>query len=327
LCERACTGFVAKGGFCSEGTGGGLGVTNNNADVQDSSGHDKKGKASLDHVYDLEDPRGYFEALWRLDYMAPRNGQLFFPTLVRAKQGDGGTSEEVTVVDLACSYGVNGALLKYEVTLNDLYERYRSEELARLSSDELAGADAQFFRDRKREAAPRVVGIDVAENAVRYALRAGLLDEGFAENLEEEEPTEALKEAVSGADLLTVTGGIGYVSETTFERLLGPMTEGGNAPPWVATFPTRMVDYELIMEVLSQHGLYTEKLPGRTFVQRRFESAEEQEYALKELEGMGIDPEGREAAGYYHTVFYLSRPREEASEVPIEALLQEESVS
>jgi hypothetical protein len=88
-----------------------------------------------------------------------------------------------------------------------------------------------------------------------------------------------------------------------------------------------MVDYGPIMEVLSQHGLYTEKLPGRTFVQRRFESAEEQEYALKELEGMGIDPEGREAAGYYHTVFYLSRPREEASEVPMEALLQEESVS
>ena len=33
-----------------------------NADAQDSGGHGKEGKASFDHVHDLEDPRGYFEA-------------------------------------------------------------------------------------------------------------------------------------------------------------------------------------------------------------------------------------------------------------------------
>src|SRR5215212_6620865 len=231
----------------------------NNADVQDSSGHDKEGKASFDDIYDSADPREYFETLRRLDYMAPRNGWLFFPTLIQAKKRVlGGESEEMTVVDLCCSYGVNGALLKYDVTLEDLYERYRSEELANLSSEELARADAEFYRSRKREAAPKVVGIDVAENAIRYALRAGLMEAGFIENLEEDEPTEALKEAVSRADLLVVTGGIGYVSETTFGRLLGCMTEGGNAP-WVATFPTRMVDYGPIAEVLSGYGLLTEK--------------------------------------------------------------------
>lgn len=292
----------------------------NNTDVQDGNGHDKEGKASFDDIYDSADPREYFETLGRLDYTAPRNGQLLFHPLVQAKKREGGRSEEeVTVVDLACSYGVIGALLKYDVTLGDLFERYRSEELASLSSEELAGADVEFYRSRKREAAPKVVGIDVAENAVRYALRAGLMDEGFAENLEENEPTVALRKAVSEADLLTVTGGIGYVGERTFHRLLGSMTEG--RVPWVATFPTRMVDYGPIIEVLSEYGLTTEKLEGRTFVQRRFESAEEQEYALGELESMGIDPEGREAAGYYHSEFYLSRPPEHVSEVPLDALL------
>jgi hypothetical protein len=292
----------------------------NNADVQDSNRHDKEGKASLDHVYDLEDPRGYFETLWRLDYRAPQNGFLFFPALIQAKKRDSSRSEEVTVVDLACSYGINGALLKYDVTLGDLYERYRSEELASLSSEELARADAKFYRSRKREASPRVVGIDLAENAIRYALQAGLLDGGVAENLEEDEPTDALRKAVAEADLLTVTGGIGYVGESTFDRLLGCMTEEGGVP-WVATFPTRMVDYGPIAKVLSKYGLVTEKLPDRTFVQRRFESAEEQEYVLGELASMVIDPEGREAAGYYHTEFYLSRPPERASEIPIEELL------
>jgi len=294
----------------------------NNADNQDGSGHDIEGKASFDDAYESADPREYFETLGRLDYMAPQNGHLFFPTLIEAKKPDGGRIEEVTIVDLACSYGVNGALLKYDVTLDDLYERYRSEELAGLSTEELAGTDVEFFGSRKREASPSVVGIDVAENAVRYALRAGLIDEGFAENLEEDEPTDALKKAVAAGDLLTVTGGIGYVSESTFDRLLGCMTEEGGVP-WVATFPTRMVDYGPIIEVLSKYGLVTEKLPDRTFVQRRFESDDEQEYVLRELESMGIDPEGREATGYYHTEFYLSRPSDHASEIPIDVLLGE----
>ena len=293
----------------------------NDADVQGGNGHDKEGKASFDDIYDGADPRGYFETLWRLDYRAPQNGYLFFPALVQEKQRLlDGKSEGVTVVDLACSYGVNGALLKYDVTLHDLYERYRSEELAGLSSEEMAAADAEFYRSRKREASPKVVGIDVAENAIRYALRIGLMDEGFAENLEEDEPTDALGKAVTAADLLVVTGGVGYVGESTFGRLLDRMTEEGNAP-WVATFPTRMVDYGPITELLSRYGLLTEKLPERTFPQRRFEGADEQEYVLGELESMGIDPDGREAAGYYHSEFYLSRPPEQASEVPIEELV------
>ncbi len=293
----------------------------NDADVQGGNGHDKEGKASFDDIYDGADPRGYFETLWRLDYRAPQNGYLFFPALVQEKQRLlDGKSEGVTVVDLACSYGVNGALLKYDVTLHDLYERYRSEELAGLSSEEMAAADAEFYRSRKREASPKVVGIDVAENAIRYALRIGLMDEGFAENLEEDEPTDALGKAVTAADLLVVTGGVGYVGESTFGRLLDRMTEEGNAP-WVATFPTRMVDYGPIIELLSRYGLVTEKLPERTFPQRRFEGADEQEYVLGELESMGIDPDGREAAGYYHSEFYLSRPPEQASEVPIEELV------
>src|SRR5215217_6096127 len=97
--ERACIGFVVNGGFRSADTGGGFGVAND-ADVRDSNGHDKEGKASFDDVYDSADPREYFETLGRLDYTAPRNGWLFFPALVQAKKRDGGKSEEVTVVDL-----------------------------------------------------------------------------------------------------------------------------------------------------------------------------------------------------------------------------------
>ena len=282
-------------------------------------GHSKSGKASFEHIYDLGDPREYFEVLGRLDYRAPQNGCRIFSTLLEEKRRVSG-GKKLKVVDLCCSYGLNGALLKHDVTFDDLYERYGSEELAGLSSGELAEADLLFYRGRRRRGAPAVVGVDVAKNAISYALRAGLLDAGFVANLEEDEPADGLAEALAGADLLTVTGGIGYVWTRTFDRLLGLMRARGGVP-WVATFPLRMVDYAPIAGVLSKHGLVTEKLHGRTFAQRRFADTEEREYVLRELEEMSIDAEGKEAAGYYYTDLYLSRPEDEASRKPIEELI------
>ena len=190
-----------------------------------------------------------------------------------------------------------------------------------MSSEELAEADTAFYGGRVRREAPQVIGVDVSRNAVSYGVRSGLLDAGFAENLEEDEPTEEFGRAVSGADLLTVTGGVGYISERTFGRLLDRMTEGPEGRiPWVAVFALRWVSYEEISEVLSGYGLVTEKLDGYTFTQRRFADDAEREYVLAKLAKMGIDASGKEEEGWHHTDFYLSRPADEA-ETPLETLL------
>lgn len=288
--------------------------------------HQKSGKANFEIIYDMEDPREYFNTLGEFDYCIPRHGQRVFSKLIEARH-DGGSSNgiverhSIKVTDVCCSYGINAALLKHGLTLDDLYTRYGSEEIAGLSSEELVEADAAFYGERMKEEAPEVVGVDVARNAVSYGVRSGALDAGFAENLEEEEPTEELRQAVSGADLLTITGGVGYVSERTFERLLDCMTGGPEGRvPWVAVFALRWVSYEDISEVLSSFGLVTEKLAGHTFTQRRFTDSEEREYVLEELAGMDVDTTGKEDTGWYHANFYLSRPVEE-TKIPLEALL------
>ena len=286
--------------------------------------HEKSGKANFDLIYDLEDPRGYFNVLREFNYCIPQHGQRLFSSLVEAQREEK-TKEErpLRVVDICCSYGVNAILLKYNTTLKDLYARYGSEELATLSSEELIESDAAFYRERRREGAPEVVGLDVASNAISYGVRSGFLDAGFAENLEEGEPSDGLcrAAAVSGVDLLCVTGGVGYISERTFERLLDCASLGGRRKmPWVAAFALRWVSYEEISEALWAYGLVTEKLEGHTFTQRRFTSDEEREYVLEELEKMGVETVGKEDEGWYHANFYLSRPAEEAK-VPIEKLL------
>ena len=286
--------------------------------------HQKSGKTNFEVIYDLEDPREYFNTLGNFGYYIPQHGQRVFSELIEARRAgesrNGSVKERTKVVDVCCSYGVIAALLKHELVIDDLYARYRSEELAGLSGEELARADAAFYGERMKAGAPEVVGVDVARNAVSYGLRSSVLDAGFAENLEEEEPTEELRRAISGADLLTITGGVGYISETTFERLLDCMAGEDGRLPWIAVFALRWVSYDDISEVLSSFGLVTEKLAGHTFTQRRFTGAEEREYVLEELAEMDVDTTGREDTGWYHANFYLSRPVEEAS-VPLEALL------
>ena len=73
--------------------------------------HSKAGKASFEHIYDLEDPREYFNTLGSMGYAAPRHGHDLFSALSANIRPQG---ERLTIVDVCCSYGINGALLNGE---------------------------------------------------------------------------------------------------------------------------------------------------------------------------------------------------------------------
>ena len=275
-----------------------------------SARHAKSGKANFDDIYDQRDPRDYFNTLGSMGYAAPWHGYRLFSAL-RESFGENMRSEgRFTIVDVCCSYGINGALLKYDVTLEDLYARYGSDELAGMSSAELAESDREFYGARERRDAPCVIGLDVAANAISYGVSAGMLDEGFAENLEDHEPSQKLQSLVSGADLITVTGGVGYITGRTFERLLDSIPEGKK--PWIAVLALRWVDFEPLADLFSRYGYFTERLEGHTFEQRRFADEAEREYVCEELSKMGVEPAGREREGSYHAYFYLARPADEA---------------
>ncbi|MEC3981943.1 class I SAM-dependent methyltransferase [Amycolatopsis sp. H20-H5] len=271
------------------------------------------GKTSFDDIYDSPDPRSYFRTLDPLDYQIPHHANAVFRTLLDKRGNTGGA-----VVDLCCSYGINATLLNHDLTLHELYARYCAEPAAGLSPTELLATDREFFRRaRRRSGVVRSVGIDAAANAVSYAVDAGMLDEGFAENLELAAPSSALRAAVADTQLITVTGGVGYIGAQTFERLLDCMPR----PAWVAAFVLRTVPYQEIADGLRRFGLVTEKVTTRTFLQRRFSDAEEQRHALEDLAYLGTSPEGKEMTGFYHTELYVSRPAADIAEMPLAELL------
>ncbi len=273
-------------------------------------------KADFGAIYDQPDPRAYFLTLEPFDYVSPQYGAELFARLLRAR----GTADarRSRVLDVCCSYGVVATLMKTKLDLAAVYAHYREAAEQALTCEQLVDVDRRLLQEHPGPGGATVIGLDVAPNAVGYAVATGALDAGVVENLEVDAPSAELAGLMSEVDLVTTTGGVGYVTERTFDRLLDVAPEA----VWVAAFCLRTYDYGPIIETLSTHGLQTERLP-QTFPQRRFTGSDEEQWAVTEVRKRRVDPAGKEAEGYYHAEFYLSRPASEVERQPLAQLLPE----
>ncbi|WP_254705663.1 hypothetical protein [Streptomyces vilmorinianum] len=275
------------------GSGSGTGSAGGMGDMGNTVG-----KARFDDIYDQPDPRAYFRRLAPLEYEIPQQAQAAFRRAAAEREGG-------TVLDLCCSYGINAALLNHDVTLAELYARYTDPSVHELTSAELAVLDKEFYAARRRDDAAPVIGLDVAGHALRYAREVGLLDDAFAENLEEgAPPSPRLRAAMADVGLITLTGGGSYLTRRTFAALL----EWAGRPVRVSAFVLRTVSYRPIADCLAEYGLRTVADPSRTYPQRLFTDAREQRFAVEAVRALGADPAGRESAGRFHTVLYESVP-------------------
>jgi SAM-dependent methyltransferase len=274
-------------------------------------------KSDFSKIYTDHDPREYFRVLGQLDYIVPHVAQPVFEQLIRAR---GETQDDpVTVLDLGCSYGLNGALMKYALRYDALRERYTDPALKTLSPNALLGLDRNFYQAWPKSPRVRVVGLDPSANAVRYGESAGTMDIGLALDLENYDPSPEQAKILENVDIIVSTGCVGYVTSKTFKRLTKLARKG--RPAWVASFVLRMFAYEEIEETLSTLGLQTEQFEAATFVQRRFANYEEMDATIRAVEERGLDPRGRESDGLFHADLFISRPAEEIARLPIQKLV------
>ena len=275
------------------------------------------GKADFEWTYNRLDPRAYFDVLGALDYAIPERAAPVFLRLFDAYATQH-HRDDLTAIDLGCSYGINAAILKYGRKMSDLREHYLSfgEDA---TSREILEADRREFASDKARPDLRVVGLDRAQFASSYGYWAGTLDDAIPENLEENEPSERAAKALSHCDLIISTGVVGYITERTFERIIA--CRAPDAQPWVASFVLRMFDYGPVAKKLTAQGYVTEKLDGRFFEQRRFANAGEQFHVERLLRDRGLDPKGLEGEGHYLAEFFLSRPKRDAEAQPLCTIL------
>jgi carnitine O-acetyltransferase len=263
---------------------------------------DATGKASFDEIYTAPDPRPYFRTLFELDYRIPQVARPYFLKLIEEYRQERQVAVP-TVLDVGCSYGINAALLRCDITMDELSERYRDDDGTR---EALLAADRALVRSRTPLDAARFVGLDASGPALRYATEAGFLDDAVHADLERADPTGPQRAVLSGVDLVISTGCLGYVTHRTLSRIV---VANGDRRPWMAHFVLRMFPFEPVAEALADLGYETVQVEG-AFKQRRFASPVEQSQVLGTLSSVGVDPAELESGGWLYAHLYVSRPRQ-----------------
>jgi SAM-dependent methyltransferase len=266
-------------------------------------------------IHSRPDPRAFFRELGPLGYQIPQQALPVIDAVIDASSNDG---EPRVVLDVGCSYGLTGALLRYRTNITELAEHYADPSFD-AQDDEALEADRQFFGPRRRRRRLRVVGLDHAPAPVDYAKALGFIDDGWAENLEVREPSIDVAAGVADVGLIVCIDGIETMGAATFQRLLGQVREPGNL--WLAIFVPREFDYEPIANVLTAYGLATELVPGVTFPLRRFADEHEQQAMIDRVTARGLDPSGKEVGGWLHAECFITRPAAAVGEMMLPAVV------
>ncbi|KAF5691845.1 methyltransferase type 12 [Fusarium denticulatum] len=256
-------------------------------------------KAKFADLYNQKDPRGYLTTLAPLQYTISQQVLTLFQ---RFHQLSCRGTTASAILDVCCSYGINEALLRHNVDVEAWTAHYAN---LKPGSEHQVLAGREFFASRERLSKPMALGIDKANNAVPHALDAGLIDFGWVEDLEANDPSHGLREALQGVSLTICTGGVSYLSSRTFARIIAAVGRSSNL--WVTSTMIRTASYVEIATGLRGHGLVTEQLPGVVLRQRRFASAQEESDAVAHVVACGLDPTGFEAIGYVCADVFISR--------------------
>ena len=266
-------------------------------------------------VYNLPDPRSYFRALRPLDYRLPAIACGYldrYAAVIAAARG----KERLRVLDFACGYAPNGALLKHDVSLDDLYALYAKDAVG----DPIAH-DRRFFAARRRASTVfEVGGLDIADRALRYAEGCGLLDRAFTQDLTRAEPDADLRAFVSRTDIVLETGGHAPMFAVSFAKLLE-----GNARPWFLYCLRGDVDDRPLNAMFAERGYHIEASSAAPFRYRKLMNDRERKGVTTAARALGRDPDEHFAGGYFLNPLLLARPEPDAAKLPIREIMLAEA--
>ena len=270
---------------------------------QHSTKLDATGKTVFEDIYTAPDPRPYCQTMQALDYAIPEQAQPMFSELFADYREQSG-KQSVRVLDLGSSYGINAALLKHDLGLPALYQRYTTEDALSLTTDELLARDRQDYGQITNNHLD-VVGFDISAPALDYATQAGLLLESIEANLERDDLTRRQQHQLAKIDCIISSGCIGYVTTQTLEKILIACAP---ARPWMGHCVLRMFSLDGLTALLHEFGYEMDILP-EPVKQRRFASIEEQTRVLSSLIELGVDTEGYEDQGWLYAWLIRTKPK------------------
>ena len=270
-------------------------------------------------VYDLVDPSPYFDTLRPTGYQMPvaLTGALkAIHGPLRAVRGAG---DALRVLDFACGYGVIGALLRHDVSMQQIYAWYGERQWQPEDARRYWAADAAYFAGRRTERAGfEIGGVDIAGNALAYAAAMEFVDLAFHENLVEDAPGDGLKRFLRGVDAVVESGAQGVMLPVAFARVLDHC--GGGTQPWFLYSPRPDVDWTALNRLWAERGYRTESFCARPVRYRKPLDAQERADMLRRSRGFGKPDEAIVRDGYFLVDMTLARPDADAENPPIAQL-------
>ncbi len=235
-------------------------------------------------IYNMVSSRPYFRRMKELDYQIPASANLVFNWCIEEIRRIRGV-RKLTVLDLCAGYGINGALMKSERSLDQLYA-YIADNEANDASDPFF--DRLSLTTQNIDEDLRIVGLDIAENALAYGLAAGFMNDVFAIDLEKKPMPPQIETAIGDCSLITITGGFSFVGVNTFEKILSSLDKAGASKPWIAGFPLLHTELSDLLSLLDSHGYMIQPVLQHRLRQRRFANSNERQRESEALDGADL---------------------------------------
>lgn len=280
-------------------------------------GVENKAKADFRDVYTAPMPHDYVLEMARHGYQIGEQARPYCAAAVELMMEQNGNIFPVQMLDIGCSYGMGTAFVKYGCSFDEMVAFFTSRAPKDYSL--CCEATRNWVNVTPPDCNVRCVGLDNSEEAIRFALDAGLLDGGITTDFEQRGvmPNETERAWFRSCNLLISTGAIGYVTERTLSVVLRDL--GRNHPdnfgPCAVLTILRMFDTKPITEVFEEHGLVLVPVPEVRLPQRRFVDREERATMLSILHNCGIVTEGWEDGGKLFADLFVAAPPDQVHKV------------
>ncbi len=261
-------------------------------------------KTKFDHAYNMISPVEYLKEMRSLDYQIPENSKTILNFLIEEKKQCTG-KDVIKILDIGCSYGILSAIIKFNLDLEVLYNKYNQKGM------DQGRLDDGWFRNLPCRKDVEFHGIDTSANAIEYSISSGFIESGLAVNLELEETVQS-GELPDDVDIIVSTGCIGYITEITLGKLAEYYKQ---ERPWIASFVLQIFNFEPIGDALRRYNYTSVYLDQRKFRQRKFKNQDEKTSVTRILSKRAETSSEKERFlldEFMCADFYLSQPSGEA---------------
>ncbi|MCV0392441.1 MAG: hypothetical protein K5790_04000 [Nitrosopumilus sp.] len=267
-------------------------------------------KKDFTNIYTKKFPDAYLKEMKKLDYRIPDKTKPLYMSL--AKQLYKKFSRVIKILDIGSSYGINAALMKYDLKMSDLDEFF-------LKTSPSKEQTKQFFEELPTDNTLSFNQIDISEPALTFSEDVKLCKKGICVNLET--GNLPIKE-IPRSDMIIATGCIGYIGYKAFSNLFelikkqqSNFSSNPNQWPIFAFSVLRIFDMEKIKKTFDEYGYSIIKSDIKPIRQRRFSDLDEQYKTLSLLHDNNLDTDEFEDDGHFYADFYIASPKKLESQL------------